>query len=397
MKIGIDARMFSDSFTGIGRYNFELTKRFFLPHEILQIRNFAEGEIISRGKPPQSPLQKGTQEIEWVIFMNEPEFSKFTFPPHVRKVLVNAPHYSFAEQVKFLRLLHREKCDLVHFTHFNLPIFYRGAFVVTIHDTTISFFPGKKMNSWWQRLAYRIVIRHAVHAAKRVITVSQNTSQDVQKLFGVPASKISVVPNGIGSEFRPDSDAEKQAVKKKFSLGEKFLLYTGNWREHKNLVGLLQAFRKILDTQPSLQLVITGRPDPHYPEVQETISKLGLHDSVKLLGLVDFSDLVRLYGAASVYTFPSLYEGFGLPPLEAMSCGTPVAASRVSAIPEVCGEGALYFDPRDIDDMAKKILQLLTDDSLRQNLIANGKKQIQQFSWDTAAAETLKILRSVVH
>ncbi len=446
MKIGIDARMFSDSFTGIGRYNFELTKRFFLPHEILQIRNFAEGEIISRGKPPQSPLQKGTQEIEWVIFMNEPEFSKFTFPPHVRKVLVNAPHYSFAEQVKFLRLLHREKCDLVHFTHFNLPIFYRGAFVVTIHDTTISFFPGKKMNSWWQRLAYRIVIRHAVHAAKRVITVSQNTSQDVQKLFGVPASKISVVPNGIGSEFRPDSDAEKQAVKKKFSLGEKFLLYTGNWREHKNLVGLLKAFAKIIHSgtamapsrlqganmdshlqknvpensnspeseekknssvtpktfselrgETRLQLVITGRPDPHYPEVQETISKLGLHDSVKLLGLVDFSDLVRLYGAASVYTFPSLYEGFGLPPLEAMSCGTPVAASRVSAIPEVCGEGALYFDPRDIDDMAKKILQLLTDDSLRQNLIANGKKQIQQFSWDTAAAETLKILRSVVH
>jgi len=161
MKIGIDARMFSDAFTGIGRYNFELTKRFFAM------------------KP----------DIEWVLFLNEPEFSQFEFPQNVKKVCVKAAHYSLAEQTKFLLLLNKEKCDLVWFTHFNRPLFYFRSCVVTIHDTTLSFYPGKKMGQWWRKLAYKAVITIAVRLAKTVITVSRNTRSDVIKLFHISPKK----------------------------------------------------------------------------------------------------------------------------------------------------------------------------------------------------------------
>ncbi len=377
--------MFSDSFTGIGRYNFELTKRFF-------------------GTPSSSPL-KGGENIEWVIFMNEPEYSKYDFPPHAKKVLVDAPHYSFSEQVKFLKVLNKEKCDLVHFTHFNAPLLYRGKFVTTIHDTTISFYPGKKMNSWWRKMAYNFVIKHAIGKAKKVITVSDNTKRDLEKLFRTNASKIQTVHNGIGDEFHIVSDIEKDAVKQKLNIQSPFLLYTGNWREHKNLVRLLQAFNSMLQkiAKPdgptalkNLQLAITGKPDPYYPEVVQTIEELNLQHSVKLLGLVDQEDLVRLYGAADGYVFPSLYEGFGLPPLEAMQCATPVIASKISAIPEVCGNAVQYFNPKDIDDMSTQILKVLLDEDVQESLIEKGKTQVQKFSWDQAANETLKIYKTVL-
>jgi len=333
--------------------------------------------------------------------MNEPEYSKFNFPSNVKKVCVNAHHYSFAEQLKFLKILNREKCDLVHFSHFNLPFFYRGKFIVTIHDTTISFYPGKKMNSWWRKCAYNLVIRNAVRRAEKIITVSDNTAQDVQRLFGIKREKMKTIWNGIGEEFKEISNAEKSEVREKFGLSQKFLLYTGNWREHKNLVGLLQAFSKIVSSVTNgkfsdLQLVITGKADPYYPEVQQTIKTLGLQDFVKLVGLVNQKDLVGLYNTASAYAFPSFYEGFGLPPLEAMACGTPVSASHVSAIPEVCGDAVQYFDPKNSDDMAEKISKLLMDKNMQENLITKGKERIKLFSWDKSAEQTLKIYQSTL-
>jgi len=369
MKIGIDARMFSKSFTGIGRYNYEITRRFF----------------------------EDRKDIDWVIFMNEPEYSEFKVPENVKKVLVNAHHYSLAEQIKFLKILNKEKCDLVHFTHFNAPIFYKRKFITTIHDTTISFYPGKKMNSWWRKLAYNKVIKHTVNGAEQIITVSANTKKDVIKLFNIDPQKITKIWNGIGDEFHEVSDLEKKTVREKFGLGKEFLLYTGNWREHKNLVRLLRAFKKVLETGHSpLQLVITGKKDPYYPEVLATIEELELKDKVKLLGLVSEEDLVRLYNTASIYVFPSLYEGFGLPPLEAMRCGTPVVASNVSAIPEVCGEAVLYFDPEDISDMAKKIRLLLEDKNLQEELINKGYEWVKQFSWDKCAEKTLEIYSEIL-
>ncbi len=376
-KVGIDARMFSDSFTGIGRYNFELTRRFF---------------------------ERKDLPIQWVIFMNEPEFSQFVpFNADVKSVCVDAPHYSFSEQTKFLRILNHEQCDLVHFTHFNVPLLYKKKFITTIHDTTISFYPGKKMNTWWRRKAYEKVMEKAVQDSTKIISVSENTKKDLIKLFHVDHNKITKIWNGIGDEFYEGADIAKQAVRDKFNISDTFILYTGVWREHKNVVGLIKAFYQILQkanqtngpsSLKNLNLVMTGNPDPHYPEVQETIQKLNLTEKVRLVGLVEFEDLVNLYSAANAYVFPSFYEGFGMPPLEAMKCNTPVVASRISSIPEVCGEAVQYFDPHNIDDMAEKIINVLIDENLQKKLIKKGQQQVAQFSWDKAAEETLKIYLS---
>jgi len=326
LKIGIDARMYSESF-GIGRYILEITKRMFLEKN----------------------------DIEWVMFMNEPAFSKYKFPKNVRKVLVNAGHYSLAEQTKFVRILNKEKCDLVHFCNFNLPLFFRGKFVVTIHDTTISFFPGKKMNSWWHKAGYNLVMRNAVKKSAKIITVSQNTKNDVIKLFssssflspltrgarGVIKSreildkKITPILIAPSDEFHPISNLEKVQIKKKYHLPPEYIIYTGNWREHKNLVGLLKSFAILKKSFPQLVLVITGQEDPYYPEVLEISRDLQLGDSVKFVGCVDFNDLKKLTAAATVYVFPSFYEGFGMPQVEATACGVPIASTNYSAMEDV--------------------------------------------------------------
>lgn len=371
IKIGIDARMFSDAFTGIGRYNFELTKRLF-------------EQTSFKGQP-----------LEWVIFLNDPQYSAFKFPAHVKKVLVNAGHYSLAEQLKFWWLLQKERCDLVHFSHFNLPLLYRRKFVVTIHDTTISFYPGKKMNVWWRKLAYKLVIGHAVKASKQIITVSAHTKKDVMKLFKTDFEKINPIHIAPSAEFKVVEDLEIKKLRLKYDLTNSFLLYTGNWREHKNLVGLIEAFAmlKAEARLKDLKLVITGKEDPHYPEVKETIARLGLTDFIKLVGLVSLDDLVGLFNAATLYVCPSFYEGFGLPPLEAMACATPVAVSNTASIPEVCGEAAVYFNPHDPADMASKISDLLKDSPKQELLKLKGLKHSQTFSWDRCADKTLEVYK----
>lgn len=378
MRIGIDCRMYSSAFTGIGRYVYELTDNLF----------------------------KIDDKNEFVLFFNDPEYKKFRLSEHtgttagspkpkVEKVLVNARHYSIKEQTRFLNLLNKAKLDLMHFTHFNAPILYNKPSIVTIHDLTLNFYPGKKMNSPIYRAAYQLTLKNAVKKARKVITVSQNTKKDLQILLKTPSSKIEVIYEGVHEKFKPlDNPQTVQKAKDKFRLDKPYLLYTGVWRSHKNLPNLLKAFH-ILKNEYGFDgyLVITGRKDPLYePElVKETVS-LKIEDEVIFTGLVDEKDLVPLYNGALAYVFPSLYEGFGLSPLEAMQCGIPVVAAASSCIPEVCGEGnAVYFDPHSPDDMAEKIFSVISEKSLREKLIANGLNHVKKFSWAKMARETLAV------
>jgi len=369
--------MYSSRFTGIGRYVYELTENLF---------------------------RMDTQN-EYVLFFNEPEFSHFTAPnARVKKVLVNAPHYSLKEQTQFLHALKKEKLDLVHFTHFNAPIFYRKPSVVTIHDLTLSFYPGKKMSSPIHRAAYHLTIKSAIKKAKKIIAVSQNTKKDLQEIFHISDQKIAVIYEGVHEKFQPiahtpEGDKKIQDVKKKLQLDQKpYLLYTGVWRSHKNLPNLLQAFH-ILKNEYGFDgnLVITGRKDPVYaPELEEKTLTLKLENDVIFTGLVEEKDLVPLYNGALAYVFPSLYEGFGLPPLEAMQCGVPVVASNISSIPEICGkDNAVFFDPQDPQNMAEKIFEVTSQKTLREKLIANGLQRVKQFSWKTMCEETLKIYTEI--
>ena len=376
MRIGIDCRIFSSNFTGIGRYAHELVK------ELIRIND------------------QHKRKHEFVLFFNQPEYSKYE-PPNlsVKKVLVNAKHYSLKEQTKFPRILKRENCDIIHFPHFNVPILYRRPYIVTIHDLTLSLFPGHKMTKWFHRLAYHLTIKNATKTAKKVIAVSQNTKQDIMNHLNIPEEKIEVIYNGISDKFTLIQDPSiTEKTLEKHKITKQFLLYTGVWRSHKNLPRLIEAFALLRhEKNLNLQLVITGKPDPHYPEVKETTKALNLENDIIFTGLVEENELIHLYNAAHIYVFPSLYEGFGFPPLESMKCGTPVVASNRSSIPEVCGEeNAIFFDPESSQDIADKIEILFKDVDLQAELIEKGFAHALQFSWEKMGYRTYDaIIRSV--
>lgn len=369
MKIGIDARMYGTGFTGIGRYTYEL------------IHNLAK---IDSGH-------------EYVVFLRKEAYESFKLPGvNFKKVLADFSHYSFGEQFGFLKILNKEKLDLMHFTHFNAPIFYRRPFVVTIHDLTLSFFPGKKMTTVFHRLAYYTVVRTVIKNSKRIISVSNNTKKDIIKLFKIKESKIQVVYNGVNTEFLIMESDSFEEITNKLSINNKFFLYTGVWRSHKNVIGMIKAFstfNKKFDNK--YDLVITGRNNPIYHEIPDLIKELKLEKNVHLVGLVSEKDLVSLYKNAISYVFPSFYEGFGIPPLEAMQCSTPVIASNVSAIPEVCGEGnVLFFDPYNVDDIADKMEKIVSDTDVRQKLIENGLRRVKDFNWYKMTKDILQIYNS---
>lgn len=370
MRIGFDARMYSTQFTGIGRYNYELLKR------LLSIDT----------------------KNEYIIFLNPQEYQKFdASKPHVKKVMVDAPHYSKAEQWGFLKALRAEKLDLMHFTHFNAPLLYRKPYVVTIHDLTITFYKGKKHTSLLKRIAYHTVLTNVLKHARHIIGVSEYTKQDILRLYPFTTGRVSMIYEGIGEEFQIIEDpARLEQTRDKYHLHKPFLLYTGNWRNHKNIEGLIRAFAIIVKNHTKdVELVITGKDNPYYPEVKELPKELGIADRVRLTGLVSDEELVDLYNLTDLYVFPSFYEGFGLPILESMSCGTPVASSNTSCLPEVGGEhGCVYFDPHNVSDMAQKILLALTDQPLREKLVQNGFQRIKDFSWDKMAEETLGVYQS---
>ncbi len=366
MKIWIDCRMFSTTFTGIGRVTYELV-------------NY---------------LEKNDTENEYVLFMNEPQYSLYIPKnPKFKKVLVNTKHYSYGEQTKFLWILYREKLDLMHFTNFNSPIFYFRPSVVTIHDTTISFYPGKKMISAHHRFAYNITLQSAVKKAKHIFAMSENTKKDVVEITKINEDRIQVVYLWADTKtFRSDySEAELQKVRDKFDLKKPFYLYTGVWRDHKNMVRMLKSYALALKDGLDVDFAIAGKEDTVYREVRDTIIAENLQKNVKILGFVDEEVYGQLYAAARAYVLPSLYEGFGLQILEAMATGTPIISSNVSSMPEVAGPGgALFFNPTSLESMKKAMIEIDANEELRKQLVTTWFARVKEFSWDKMGAEVHK-------
>lgn len=371
MRIGIDARLYSSAFTGIGRYVHELISHLF--------------QIDGKN--------------QYVIFLNDPAYENFALPRHgIEKILVNAPHYSFAEQWGFWHALRRANLDLMHFTHFNAPFFYRHPSIVTIHDLTLSLYPGEKMKRAWHRLAYHVILGSIVKRSKRVIAVSEHTKRDVSRLLHANPEKISVIHEGVSKSFHQIHDRHLvNEFLEKNGLTKPYFLYTGVWRSHKNLVNLIKAFA-ILKKKFGFDgwLVITGKEDPWYPEVRAAVKKEHLEGSVRFTGLVPDEDLVLLYNGALMYILPSFYEGFGLPALEAFACGIPVAAARSSSLPEICGEGnAVFFDPHKPGDMAEKVAAVYNNPHKMDELRSRGLARIKDFSWEKMARETLALYSAI--
>lgn len=365
--IGIDARMYGPEQTGIGNY---------IRHLIVNL-----AEIDKRNN--------------YVIFLLDKEYDKFKLPAkNFKKAKVSSYWYSWREQLLLPFEFMRERLDLMHFPHFNTPVFYSGKSVVTIHDITPFFFPGHKMNSWLRRNAFKFVFNSSIKKASAVIAVSESTKNDIVKHFGLKPDKIEVVYEGVDENFKilPNCGKISEELSVRYNIEKPFIFYAGVWRNHKNIVGLLKAFFILKkNIGGKYQLVLGGKEDPYYPEIRKTIIDLKLEKDIITPGFICDEEMILFYNSCSLFAIPSFYEGFGLVGLEAFACGAPVASSNTASLPEILGDGAAYFDPRDAEQMARVMEEVLTDEKKRENLIKNGFERIKKYSWRRMAEKTHQI------
>jgi len=367
MKIGIDARMFGSSETGIGNY----------------VKNLVAN------------ILKIDHENEYVLFVmrnriNDPEIPTAN---NLKKVPVQSHWYTWNEQLVFPWIIYKEKLDLMHFTHFNVPLFYRKPFIVTIHDVTPLFFPGHKMNSIIRRNAFKLAFSNAVRSSIKIISVSNFTKDQIVANFRVNAEKIITIYEGAGHIFQKETNYDKiKKIKEKYKITKPFILYVGVWRNHKNITGLIRAFDILRNKYKlDIQLVLGGQEDAYYPEVRQTWEKLNLSEHIVRPGFIKDDEILTFFKLAKVLARPSFIEGFAMVDLEAMSAGVPVVASNSSCLREILNDAALYFDPLNIEEMAKVLNKVITDKKLRENLIQKGFRRFKEFNWEKCARETLRI------
>ncbi len=380
MKIGIDARFYRKETGGIGRYTRALLE------ELAKIDK--TNEYIVYITPEDNS--------EYVQTMQNSNLKSQNF----RKKVIPISHYSLSEQTKFLNILKKDKLDLVHFANFNHPIFYPGKFITTIHDLTMMLYPaGKSQKSLVRKFAFARVMDSAAKNASAVIAVSKATKDDVVKVLKADPKNIEVIYEGIDKNYNAKKTDEHNIKKslKRYNIKKPYLLFLSQWRPHKGILQLLEAF-DILKQEYLIdhQLVIVGKPNNHFPEIPNAISKNKYKKDIITPGFVDEKDLPILYQNADCFVFPSHYEGFGLPPIEAMACGAVVAASNVSCMPEVLGDAAAYFDPYSPEAMAEMILKVIKSDKLKNDLRAKGLEQVKKYSWAKMAKETLELYKKVV-
>jgi len=293
------------------------------------------------------------------------------------------------EQVFLPMLLVKHDIDVLHSLHYSFPLVRsRTKKVVTLHDMTSFSMP--EMHGWAKRTYYRSFIRCAVRAADELIFVSYCTRRDFVERFGQSRGAAKVIHLGKSEAFGPGLDpCEIRRVKEKYGLLQPFVFYVGMIEPRKNLPRLAMAFASVRERHPDLLLVIAGKKGWMYDELMETIEKLNLASSVVFTGFVPEADKPFLIAGAKVFAYPTLYEGFGIPVLEALACGVPTLTSNISSIPEVAGDAALTVDPKSIEELSLGLERLLTDEPFREHLRCESLKQARKFTWAKTAAETM--------
>ncbi len=367
-RLGIDARKIGDY--GIGSYLQGLL-----------------GEL-ARLDPPEGIV---------VMVGSESRHELPDLPERWRIVEVDAPGYSFKEQAAVLTAALRTRVDALHVPHYVLPWLLPRRMVVTIHDIIHVLFPEFMPSSLGFAYA-RLSIRAAVRRARRIVTVSQTTADDLTRLFGAPAERLRVIPLGVQAEFsaRPEKRVD-EALLATLGVAPPYLLHVGNHKPHKNAEGLLKAYQLLANDRrgavPPL-LMVGGFPIDG--ELARRVQAMGLAGKVRCLGHVERAELAALVRGAAAFVYPTLYEGFGLPVLEAMACGVPVVAGDIQAIQEVAGDAVLRVNPRDIVELASAVRRVLTQADLRHELCARGLARAREYSWAKTAEATLTVYRSVL-
>ncbi len=312
--------------------------------------------------------------------------------------VVRLPHLSdawgrFWETFLLPAAVSRTRCDLFHGGRFFVPRRLSCPSIVSIHDVAFKRFP-----QFVTPRAFRYfddAVSSSARRAAKIIVPSGATASDLQTFYGVPETKISVVYEAAGGEFSGKRDADRiGSIKQKLGIKDRFILSVGTIEPRKNYLNLIQAYA-LLKSARDLPLVICGGSGWLCRDVFETVERLGLKQRVIFAGHVDDVDLAQLYSACELFVFPSFYEGFGLPVLEALQCGACVVASATSSIKELFGNCIYQFRPEDPGSIAEAMERVLSDEALRSRLVSDGKKRARDFSWDAAARATLSVYRSV--
>lgn len=367
MRIGIDARLVFYNRAGIGEYIVQLV-------QALATILDPDDELV---------LLQSRKDKTFLLSSNGFTRKSLWTPCHNR---FEQPALSF--EISGLGL------DLLHSPDFIPPFRRNCKSVITIHDLAFLLYPHFLTK---ESARYYGQIDQAWRKTDHIIAVSEATKQDSIRMLGVPEKKITVIHEAANPIYRQLPQAEaKHHVKTRYKFDRDYILFVSTIEPRKNLPGLLQAYRRLRDEyQRDELLVLIGANGWLWEEVYETVNRLDLDDYVVFLGRVPSEDLVYLYNAARLLVHPSFYEGFGLTPLEAMTCGTPIIVSNTSALPEVVGDAALLINPHDIDGLTVALWRVLTDEELQKELIHKGLKRAQQFSWQKAAQQTLEVYHKV--
>lgn len=378
MRIGIDARMYSQS--GIGRY----------------IRNLL------------NQLEEIDKKNEYFVLLKKEDFDNVDFKKNFQKILADFSWYGVTEQIKLPSILKSLKLDLVHFPHFNVPLFYKGNFVVTIHDLIHQHFNMKRATTHspfiykLKQLGYTKIFKNALQRSKKILVPSNYVKNLLTEGWKIRNEKIEVTPEAVDDKMQTIvtkmSTKKIQEMLSDLKIDSPYIFYLGNAHPHKNVEGLIDIFLKLQKKYPDLRLVLSGNDHYFWQKIQKDIMQNGLDEYIRFTGYITDEQAVALYKGAVLFVQPSFEEGFGIPLLEAMSCGCPVVSSNAGSLPEVGGlsdgGAVLYFDPKDKEDFFEKIEKVLLSERLRQDLIKKGKERVKEFSWKALAKKTLEVYES---
>lgn len=378
MRIGVDSRLMYHQPFGISIYTLNL------------LRSFAELNESTNGLPIDNP-------VEYVVFQHRRHKTPIIEMPHFERATLYSPAHGKLEQYMLPWELRLHKIDLLHSTDFIPPLRSPIPTVITVHDLAFLHWPHFLTAD---SAAYYGQIDRAVHVTDHVIVPSQSTKTDLIGQFGVPEHKVSVIYEAANPLFKPLPQGDTASeISTKYKLPERYILFVGTIEPRKNVDGLLRAYSHLREKYAvdDVGLVIRGNYGWLYEETMTVLEELNLGSTVTFIGHLPDDELWQLYAGAQCLVHAAHYEGFGLPPLEAMACGTPTIVSNVSSLPEVVGDAALLVDPNDAEEIAVAIHRLLSDDDLCDELRSKGLQRAECFSWTIAAEQTLSIYRKVLN
>lgn len=365
--IGINARYLQRSMSGIERYTFELIKN------ISIMNNFNKYVLFFNQHEPL------------MSFANKPNFINYvtSIPTKIRILRI------FWEQFWLFREIRYNNVDLFHGPSFLTPVNKVCKYIITIHD--LSFFKYPESFTLENKLYFKFFLKRSIVNSDRIIADSQSTKKDILRYFGIEDKKVKVIYLGVDDKYKKiESSLKLNQVRKKYSLPDKFIMFTGVLSPRKNLERTFEAFYQLKKENIPHKFVIVGKKGWLYQTIFDRIKQLNLEKEIIFTDYVDEDDLPYLYNLASALVLVSLYEGFGLPVLEAMACGCPVLTSKTSSLPEVAGDASILVNPLSVEEIKNGMKEILFDDSLRNTLIKKGFEQVKKFSWIKTAEETLK-------